>query len=325
MKNKQILFFQHFHNGDLFATKEYIRQINDYMKTVSPTVNVGYLHNNHPKTLLDLNINVIGKPDKHYHFLFRRPKSSPWYIDEGDTLFVNTWVEGFFRQYPSIIVDEPHGINPHKMNILWNHIYNKINNKFGTTLSVASPENYVCSTDYSIFDISSIDNHIRSNPEEKRILICNGEVKSNQSFGGTMQDILGILAKEYPDWNFYCTTKFETLIPNIRFTDDIIPQGNTWNIDDKIPDWSKHVCDLNEISYFSKFCNIVVGRNSGPFVYCITKENMSDSNKTLISFNTFKTDSLVYNLKHNAKYVWSNNFEINSVLNIIREELNFRN
>ena len=48
----KIVFFNHFHRGDLHTNKEYIRQIMQEL----PDVEFEYLHANPNKLLLDLNI-----------------------------------------------------------------------------------------------------------------------------------------------------------------------------------------------------------------------------------------------------------------------------
>jgi hypothetical protein len=83
----------------------------------------------------------------------------------------------------------------------------------------------------------------------------------------TIQD----LAKQFPNVTFICTNKFALEATNIAFTEDIIK--NTEGI------------DLQEISYLSRHCDIIVGKNSGPYVFCETYENYMDNSKAFISFN----------------------------------------
>lgn len=312
---KELVFFQHFHNGDLFVSKEYVRQVFNELTNVS----VSYIHFNHPKTLKDIGIPQIGKPDRSFDNYLRSPKRAPWYVEYENLLLVNTWCEGFFRHNPAIVVPTPHGINHLKMQAQWSHIFQKINSKFGSSLALRPRETYMGKIDYSQFNIAPIDEYIAKHAHRKKILISNGEVMSNQSFSGTMQDIIGILALEFPNWDFICTTKFGTLIPNIYFTDNIIPQDPP--LAEETVAWSKKTCDLNEISYLSTFCDIIVGRNSGPFVYCVTERNLMDSTKTIISFNKFEDDSLAWAVKHQANYIWTNRYEITHVLDTIRNEI----
>jgi hypothetical protein len=84
-------------------------------------------------------------------------------------------------------------------------------------------------------------------------------------------------AEMYPDTDFICTNKFDTDgNKNIKFTSDIIGE---------VADG-----DLLEISYLSSHCNIIIGKNSGPYVFCETYDNYMDTNKSFISFNSKHPD-----------------------------------
>ena len=66
--------------------------------------------------------------------------------------------------------------------------------------------------------------------------------------------------------------------------------------------------DLFEISYLSKFCDIIIGRNSGPYTYSETYDNYMDNTKTFLSFNTknpeYKTiqETMSFDLNLKCKY-----------------------
>ena len=64
--------------------------------------------------------------------------------------------------------------------------------------------------------------------------------------------------------------------------------------------------DLNEISYLSLFCDTIIGRASGPYVFTQVKENLYNPNKTFLAFTRFKNvTSLVLDLDIPAKRFWS--------------------
>jgi hypothetical protein len=72
----------------------------------------------------------------------------------------------------------------------------------------------------------------------------------------------------------------------------------------------------------SNFCNLIVGKNSGPFVYTLTKENFKNSKTTFISLNKIEEDSLFWNLNSFCKYIWSNNYNENNIISIIEKTIN---
>lgn len=264
----KIVFFNHYHRGDLLTHKEFIRQI----KTELPDYTYEYMHFNHPKLTRDLDIPLVGEPTN------LDPKT-PFYQDEG-VLYINTWIGCFWD-----IFCEHGGINMNSLWHQWEKIFVQINDHFGVGLSLKEEkEFYLPSIDFSKFDVSNIDSYLKENTN-KKILICNGPPKSGQSFADNMQDFINPLAEEYPDVHFICTTKFPTEQKNVLFTDDVI--GDTEAVDKRAPweDKEINICDLQEISYLSQNCDAVVGKNSGPFVFCETKTNYMNPTMKFLSYN----------------------------------------
>jgi hypothetical protein len=63
--------------------------------------------------------------------------------------------------------------------------------------------------------------------------------------------------------------------------------------------------DLPEISLLSSFCNIIVGKNSGPFTYAHTKKNVLDRSKTFISFSNLSRDNLLHEVPSLCNFMHS--------------------
>lgn len=303
----KIYFLQPFHNGDLFVSKEYVRQV---IKEL-PGFEFGYYHNNHEKTLRDLGIphlgptDIFGKKYKHY----------PAFIENKRSLVINTWI-GLTRRDTETYSRYGSGISHDTLGQMWQVIFEKINQKFKTNLKIKDKSNYVANIDFSFFNLTSVDTFLKNN--NKKILISNGAPKSRQSFDSDMKDVIEKLSREFQDWLFICTNKFKTDLRNIIFTDDII-ESESFN--NNPHPWNRKICDLNEISYLSQHCDIIVGKNSGPFIYCITKNNVFNNQKSIISFNKNEKDSLLWNIDHSCRYKWSGNYEDASVFEIIKAEL----
>jgi hypothetical protein len=249
----KIVFFNHYHRGDLHTHKEFIRQIQNEL----PEFEFEYLHNNPAKLLLDLGIPTVGNPN-HLN------SKEPFYAGDG-VLYVNTWVGCDWD-----IFCKHGGINMHTLCEQWENIFEGINQVFETELKLnPSKEHYLPRIDYTKFDTSNIDSFLDN--DGLLVLICNNVPNSNQSFDSDMSPQINSLAKQYPTVTFVCTNKFTTEETNIAFTQDIIK--NTEGI------------DLQEISYLSTHCDIIIGKNSGPYVFCETCDNYMDASKTFISFN----------------------------------------
>jgi hypothetical protein len=167
----------------------------------------------------------------------------------------------------------------------WDKILDTINGHFNTEISLrADKESYLPKIDFTKFDVSSIDEFLKTHTN-KKILICNGPPKSGQSFSDNMQDFINLAAEESPNIDFICTTKFDTTLNNVLFTDDIIVDNE---VEDKRAPWEDREvnnCDLQEISYLSEHCDAIVGKNSGPFVFCETYNNYMNPNKKFLSYN----------------------------------------
>jgi len=264
----KIIFFNHYHRGDLLTHKEFIRQLQNEM----PDFTFEYMHFNHPKLTRDLNIPVIGAPEN-------LDAKTPFYQDDG-VLYINTWIGCFWD-----IFCEHGGINMNSLWHQWDKILDTINGHFNTEIALrADKESYLPKIDFTKFDVSSIDEFLKTHTN-KKILICNGPPKSGQSFADNMQDFINLAAEESPNIDFICTTKFVTTLNNVLFTDNIIVDNE---IEDKRAPWEDREinnCDLQEISYLSEHCDAIVGKNSGPFVFCETYNNYMNPNKKFLSYN----------------------------------------
>lgn len=294
----KIVFFNHYHRGDLHTHKEFIRQIKNELGN---EVEYEYLHFNHPKLTRDLDIPKVGDPG-HLD-----PKS-PFYQDE-ETLYVNTWIGCHWDLFC-----KHGGINMDSLFASWKLIYDMVNSFFGSDLKLSEQkEFYLPSIYYTKFDTKNIDEYISTNKNFKKILVCNGPVKSGQSFDPDMKDQMEIVADKHINTHFICTQKFDTKKSNILFTDDII--ADTEGSDKRAPweDRQNNICDMHEISYLSTLCDAIVGKNSGPFVFCETKENYMDITKKFLSFNSSwgnafhsdlpgTTETMSYGLKFDAEY-----------------------
>lgn len=309
---KSICFFCHFHNGDMFHIKSFIKEICSKVET-----KIYIAHPNNPIITSDLDIEYINLPifwnkdrysddetiklhQKHSDLLSNREHTK--FIDTEDCFYINTWIGGYFS--PKNEYDGECSLRGfHRM---FSMIYDEINSKFGTDLKLSSVQDYYPFVDYSKFDCKNIDNFLESNTN-KKVLLCNGPCLSGQSLYNTdMSEILEPLAAENPDKTFIATKKFNTNTKNIVFTDDII-QSQT--------------CDLNEISYLSKFCYLIVGRNSGPFCFTLTKENINDENKTFLAYGSRETDCLPYGIEINSTFIFEYFSEVSELHKTISELL----
>jgi len=258
----KIVFFNHFHKGDLHTHKEFIRHIQSELSDFT----FEYMHNNAAKLTAELDIPLVGAPTDLNN-------KDPFYADD-DILYINTWVGCNWD-----VFCKHGGINMHTLYEQWEGIVGTINETFGTDIKLREEkESYLPKIDSKLLTTDKIEDYLLTADESvRKVLICNNTPMSNQSFKSNMKEHILPFAEMYPDTHFICTNKFDTEGQNnIKFTDDIVGPVQDG--------------DLQEISYLSRNCDIIIGKNSGPFVFCETYDNYMDDTKKFISFNTKHPD-----------------------------------
>jgi hypothetical protein len=308
---KKIIFFNHFHNGDLFVSKEYVRDIISNLQNV----NFEYQHSNHFKTILDLKIQSVE--------LEKFLSPCDIIVEKEEKIYINTWLGCYKLKCHGLneLNFYSNAINFGVLHKIWNYIFSELNKRLNSNLILNNKDFYIGQIDYSMFELENIKIFLENN-NKPRVLVCNNEPMAKQSFKGDLKNILEHLSLKYPSIDWICTNYFKSKNKNknLFFTDDIIKSTKT-NRNNLSP-WTRSICDLNEISYLSNFCNLIVGKNSGPFVYTLTKENFKNTNITYISLNKIEEDSLFWNLNSSCKYIWSNNYNENNIISMIEKTIN---
>lgn len=280
---KEIHFINDWHNGDVHMSRGIIKNI----IRCYPNATYYYHHKHGEKLLQDM-------PGFYTEESVNYPDIAT-IID--DKLYINTWVGQFL---PNGIQLCSWGCNCNSNKELLNHVLKFLNkNAF-----LANELDLLPSIDFTKFNVSSIDEFLKNNTN-KKVLICNGETLSGQSFNFSFAPFIINLAIKYENIDFILTDKQNIVKNNIFYTDDIIKQDRS---------------DLNEISYLSSFCPIVVGRASGPFVYSQTYETLTDQNKTFIAFSNKRFESYLTE-KTTCNKIWSNNYSPDNIFNILDNEL----
>jgi len=149
-----------------------------------------------------------------------------------------------------------------------------------------------------------IDSLLSYANNRKIVLVCNGEVNSGQSNYIDFNLILNYLSSKYPNFLFVTTSPINFYSENLLF----------------IGDYTKKIPDLLLIGYLSKFCDIIIGRASGPVCYTHTKQNLMNPNKTYISFTVREHEGKWY-CRSKAKQIWTNSIDINILNSTIENEL----
>jgi hypothetical protein len=255
---KKIVFFNQFHNGDCFVGKNYVREIVRQL----PDLEFEYAHARHPDIIKDLGIAHVKLDSLPALDRMIRVANSP----DGETVYVNTWV-GCWQGTLF-----PHGehINFIRLHNIWREYFKHFKLDF-----VEDPNYYLPVIDYDQYDVSQADVWFHEHGDRPSILICNGTANSGQSRVGDLSACITKLSAELPEINIVLTHKLPLTATNIYYTDDIFAGQEN---------------DLNQIAYLAGGCDVIVGKNSGPFSYCQNAINLMNNALTFLNLSILATD-----------------------------------
>lgn len=264
---KNICFYNHWHNGDVFAGKAFIQML----QQACPNLNYMYALAGDPYIIKDLNCDC-----GHVNQLPAQVTDRVPGMVLHDTLFINTWIGVHMSQVA--LPGEQHGNYP-SLYRMWSAIYAKIAEVL--QVGIHMPDSIWCAvarTNWQAYNCEPADQFVQAHDANKKLLFCNGSVRSGQSAWGDMKPVVQELAAAHTDWRLICTQQFETDLPNIHFTSHMFNQP----------------CDINEIAYLSTKCDLIWGKNSGPYMFCHVQDNLFSPKQTFFSCSDRPSDSYVY-------------------------------
>ena len=275
----KIVFFNRWHNGDVFSAKGYIQDLIQQLRGINPQVEISHCQINPYKTMVDLGINHIPAEELPPGLLDQHR-----FGDVNGIFYINTWIGSYGND--AIPPGEQHANYP-SLHTMWRQIYDHLNKRYSIQLEFTEDVGrYIATSDWVQWQIANAFTWVSQNANNN-VLVCNGLVRSTQTNVGLMDDIVRQLAAEYREHRFICTNRFSTEgfphTDNIYFTDDI----NRGCVDG----------DINEIAFISTRCDVIIGKNSGPFMFTHVKENLLDPNKAFVSLSHRPSDSYVFGIK----------------------------
>jgi hypothetical protein len=192
---ENVYFFNNYHNGDVFYSKEFIKDIKSKIGK-----NHYYIHSNDFSILKDIDIEQIRKPT---------PKNDVSVIQIGDDLYINTWV----GQQQAKYLNET-GCNLNANYNVFCDIYDQLN------LKINPIKYYIPKVDFEKVETQNIDNFIQ--PNKKYVLVCNNNVWSGQSENFNFYPIIDNLSNIYPNIIFIMTNDIFLIKDNIINVDNIL-------------------------------------------------------------------------------------------------------
>lgn len=278
---KTINLYNYFHNGDIFYSRV-------LTQALSEKFNINYYHSN---------LNLFDDVDYISEFL-SIPNEYDLHRNNLESNNINTWIGQNGMAY--VNTNNP-GCSFENYFILVKTILNYLN------IEIKKPEYYLPEINFQkLKNINSINDQILSlkNKYKKMILISSGPVASGQSYNFDFYQIMNSACLQNSNALILSTMNYDNMPENFI---------NTSSITGTIP-------DLLQISYISKFCDIIVGRASGPFCFCHTKENLLNPNKTFISISDNESEGKWFQ-SSKAVQKWTNNYDPHYITNLINSNI----
>ncbi len=266
------------HNGDIHFSREFIK----YFMAHIPAKKYVFEHERSWRCVIDVPNLEFSKRQPHC-------KADRLWGFTNNQLSINTWVgcRGFRYLGYWDRVSPRDGCFIHACHHMFSDLINEIK-RIGIHIpQLGEKWDYIPSIDYSYYQTENINKFVEQHPLTK-ILICNGPCLSGQIRNFSFNGLIKELAKN-PKLTVITTER--TGIGKTHFTGDII----------KLPG-----CDLNEISYLSTFCRVIIGRGSGPYCFSEVKANVHDTNKRMIGITREPDWAFWWNNHRNMR--WSSNF-----------------
>jgi len=187
-KDYNIYFYNHFHNGDVFYSKEFVRDIKSKIGNSHY-----YIHYNDFSILKDFDIEQIrdNTPDRKFSL-----------SKKDNNLYINTWVgqaEAKYLKYNCSL----------KSNYL---IYLDIYKSLG--IEIQPIGFYIPSVDFN--------NVQKINIDKNSILVCNNNVHSGQSDNFDFDPVIDVLSNKYKNIIFIITNDTKLNKSNIKKVKDLL-------------------------------------------------------------------------------------------------------
>lgn len=296
----KVCWYNHFHNGDLFATREIVKNLSQQI----PGEHY-YLHPQHSSVLHDIGFHTV--PMTAY---LNNKKGTKIFYNNG-IWFINTWI----GCYLDLASEDGVSFGNHlEIGISWK-LYHKVWKHFAKSISAALNISIEIPDDIKGLipsvrqDYYTNKDHIskKIDIQKPSVLISNGPALSGQAHQNhDMSQWFEPIIEKYPNVQWIFTRKTALFGSNIFYTQDIF---------DNLP------CDLNQIGELSRYSQVIIGRNSGPFLFCNRRDTLFDPTKTFIATGKLHTDCFPYDIDLPCRFLWHSDFDNQSIKQFIQSTL----
>lgn len=324
MNIKHVVFFNAAARGDVFISRGFIKDVIE--KILKPN-NITYSYSTCWSHYFTKDIspnynrwNYLDGSDKPPRIIDPQCK---WFIDN-ETLYFNTWYCANYQKYHSI-----YGCSLKTIHCIFSDFYEIFGSKISENLL-----EYLPVIDYSFYNVGSVNEHFL-NKDKKNVFISTSYPRSDQASTESLTGLVYHVANKYKNCNFYITDNIAEG-ENIHYTGEILynqkfevaTQGDLVNSypmgeyphsgsSDNSNRNYKNTIDLIECSYFSLFCDVIVGKSTGTYSYSLCKENILNPKTKFMGICAMELASAkLHEIMHNKFYSITHSTEYNEQKNI---------
>lgn len=302
---KKVVFFNHFHNGDIHVSRGLVRQVMDRVKQIDPNTQFYYTHRNSGGLLQDIPGLVF---DGGAMSNISSEHTSTFTV--GDAVYFNTWYAQQQFKYMNrygLTFDALYSAFDANCKSIWGFSLDSIS---------SDPSIFFPIIDYNAFQIGRAKSWLTAYPG-KKIFVSNGAILSDQAYHFALTPIIDAVAKRHPDKIFILSNKDgHQGSSNIVHSSDIIRcPGN----------------DLNENSFLASHCDVIIGKASGAFSFSVTQQNLFQRDVKFLAFcnlapvppnKDFWVGELLRDkISYKAKFIINNSDNVNVISHIIDSNL----
>jgi hypothetical protein len=276
---KKIIFYNHFHNGDIHVSRTFINDIVNKSGLICE-----YHHNCNHEHLSDIKITQKAMTLQEHSY-----PNNQIIFEQNDIIYINTWYNPSFAGY------QKYGCSLPALYENFKTVYQHLN------IVLENIQFYIPKINFLNFDIAGVNKFMYTN-KQKKVYISNGPVQSGQSVNFDFNPIIVQLSLDFPDRLFILSNKTNLVeTSNIIYSESIIQKPN--NI------------DLCENAYLMAFCDTLIGRCSGPFTFGLIPENLqSEKRQQWINICNINPSFGVTEFLHpNKEFYWFNFYDGNQI------------
>ena len=246
---KIIYFYSNVHLGDIHLGRSYVKWFVDNFDA-----KFCYSHNYDPEVLSDIDNLLFDNS------LWQTLPRGGDIIEKDNCIYLNTWIGS-----GGLAI----GVNFDAIHFIFSKYFNFLIKK-GFYCKKSYLPRILPKIDFQhpSLLLKNIDQWFKDKISKRRIFFCNNTPESSQSFHNNLNEVILLISQKYPEFEIYISNQVQPLLTsnNVFYAEKILDKKHTFN--------------LNELSYFSTYCDIIIGRGSGPFTFCEVVENL---NKTWVS------------------------------------------